>query len=143
MEIRYKGQDFEISPDDPNLKTITIDTSRFEACPYEYNKTTKFGFFEVIHSGTLTLLSKSRVEVKMAGRLKSEADKSFVREADEFYVRFENGRLHKLDRPRDLINNVKVKKEELSDFISKNRISFRDKNDVTRMAEFYNSLFAR
>lgn len=116
---------------------------RFFALPY----TTPTGyrspiFFELLEEGKMTLLAREYLDYKTyTSPYFSGGYSRLVLEHKYFFLK-EDGTIEAfVGNKNDLLDRMGKQSEDVEKFIRSNRLRFDEKQDFTRIVEYYNSLF--
>lgn len=115
---------------------------RFFALPY----TTPTGyrspiFFELLEEGKMTLLAREYLDYKTYTTPYSGGYTRVELEYKYFFLK-EDGTIEAfIGNKNDLLDLMGKKSEDVEKYIRSNRLRFDDKQDFTRIVEYYNSLF--
>ncbi|MEO5978477.1 MAG: hypothetical protein ABIS36_26665 [Chryseolinea sp.] len=105
---------------------------------------TQNSYFVRLDSGRITLISKPSVEFKARQEARPiETDgkpPSFIRKANEYYIKIGSGICSKISGIRGLIEILPDKKKEAQDFAKREKTSPRDEKDLLMLVRYYNSL---
>jgi hypothetical protein len=143
MEVQQSGVVFILDPD-MRINKVVIGKTPFVVGKFEYKGKPHKGFLELLDSGKVSLFAKKIVEHKEREEptpLKYQgAPERFVRNQDIFYYRIDTGELIKIDKMKNFPETLSEKKEEISSFIKKEKIS-KNREDLIKLFNYYNSLF--
>ena len=143
IEYQQNNQTYILDPD-VRIKSVKYDENTFVVEPYASKGKTRLGYFKVLDSGRVTLLSKQTVmykEYQQAQALQSSSSPpKYTRTADQFYFKIEAGEIQKVDNLKNMIASFPDKQDELSAFAKKEKISVRKEEDLKRMMTYYHSL---
>ena len=106
----------------------------------------KESWFVVLKNGKCKLLAKKEVLL-----LDAEPEKPyipaksarFIQKTDSYYIKKKNLPAVKITNKKSLIEILDDKKEEVSSFIKKEKISHKDTEGLKKLIEYYNSLEER
>jgi hypothetical protein len=97
-------------------------------------------FFELLEEGKMTLLTREFLEYKNQNSMYVTYAR-LVMSYKYFFLK-ENGEIEEFKGSKsDLLDLMGKKSEDVEKFIRKNRLRHEDKDDLTRIIDFYNSLF--
>ncbi|HEY4655131.1 MAG TPA: hypothetical protein VIH22_11495 [Cyclobacteriaceae bacterium] len=143
IEYQQSGRAMALDPNPAVLK-VTLGNSLFVPQKYESDGKSRFGYFEVLDSGKVTLFSKKRITflpAKEGGALDgSDQPAEYKRAADVFFYKIGDGPLQEIDNIKSFIASLPDKQEELTRFAKKEKISHRKEKEIIRFVEYYNSL---
>jgi hypothetical protein len=99
-------------------------------------------FFELLTEGKLTLLSREKLEYKSYSSFYSYGTTTRLVLTHIYYLLKEDGLIQEFKGKRnDFYELMGSKKEDVREFVKKNKLDFDNEYDIARMIEFYNSLF--
>ncbi len=142
VEFRVKQGIYWVANPD-QVDYIKIDSVQLIYVTKEPEHPDKGSYYEVLVSGKCYLLLKEGVILESAKQPKPYTDAQpaqFINRKKNYYL---------LDNQNNpvRINNKKVipevfsdKKSEISEFMKKNKLSYKDEKDLTRIVNYYNSL---
>lgn len=142
IEYQQGGRTMVLDPG-PSVVKVELENSVFVPQKFEADGKSRFGYFEVLDSGNVTLFSKKRVTFlpeKKNGALDGrDQPAEYKRYADAFYYKIGDGPLQEVENLKTFIAALPDKQEELSKFAKKEKISHRKEEDMLRIVEYYNS----
>jgi hypothetical protein len=143
MEFEYNGTIYVLDPA-PAIAKVSFANYDFIVGEFDAKGKMKNGFFELLDSGKVTLVARKNViykpreeptamqyEVKLA---------RYDRLNDVLYYRMATGPFVKAANLKKIIANLPDKKEELTAFVKKEKLSNTDENDIRMLFRYYNSL---
>lgn len=123
--------------------TTTKRYRQFYTLPYVMTGTYKTPiFFELLEEGKLTLLARETIEYRTMGSPYFYGSYSRAVLVFKYYFLNEDGAIQPFTGTKnDLFQMMGNRSKDVEDFIRANRLKFEDKEDFSRIIEFYNSLF--
>ncbi|HTE30343.1 MAG TPA: hypothetical protein VK666_08210 [Chryseolinea sp.] len=131
---------------DPNLliKKVQVGDAAFVPLKYQAEGKSKVGYFAVLDSGKITLLSKKTIVFSAAqkGRAMDGGDlpAQYKTSPDAFYYKIGDGELQEVTSIKAMIAAFPDKQEELTTFAKKEKISPRKEKEMIELVKYYNSL---
>jgi hypothetical protein len=127
------------------IKRVTFGENTFVVEKYKDDKdVTRYGYFTLLDSGKASLYSKKVMKFtpSMKGRALDGSDQpaEFRRGPDAFYFKLASGDMTEINSIKSMIAAFPDKKDELSAFAKKEKISPRDEEELKKLIEYYNSL---
>ena len=107
---------------------------------------TSSGFFVVLNKGKkLSLLLREKINFHDEVTVKSQLDKykppTLKRASDVFFIGYKNNTSTKLPRrKKNFFKLFSSKSQEIKSFVKKQKLSFKDKEDLIVIFTYYNSL---
>lgn len=143
IEYQKNNQTYILDPDF-RIKEVTFDENTFVVEEYPGKGKSRLGYFKLLDSGKVTLLSKQLVlykEYQQAQALQSSASPpKYTRTADQFYFKVESGELHKIDNIKSMVASFPDKQDLLMAYAKKEKISAKKEEDLRRLFAYYYSL---
>lgn len=143
IEFQVQGQARVLDPN-TSIKRVYFGESTFVVEKYREKDITRYGYFTLLDSGKVTLYSKK--SVKFQPVLKNRAldgtdvPAEYRRNPDEFYFKFAGGEMTEVKNIKSMIAAFPDKKDELSAFAKKEKISPRNEEELVKLVKYYNSL---
>ncbi|MBN1253277.1 MAG: hypothetical protein JXA16_14150 [Bacteroidales bacterium] len=103
----------------------------------------KNSYYKLLVEGDCYLLAKNRVRFKEQGEEKPYVGASpaeFIRLKDQYLLFLNENSPIAIKNNKSLKNILSDKKDEISDFIKKEKISCQDENDLIKLITYYNKL---
>jgi hypothetical protein len=119
---------------------------QFYSLPYSQNNTYKTPvFFELLSEGKLTLLTREKLEYRtVSSPYYYYGNYTRLVMTNQFFLLKPNGKIEEfIGKKNDWLSVMENKETEVREFAKENRLEFDDKYELTRIVEFYNSLFAK
>ncbi|MFD0761801.1 hypothetical protein ACFQZW_06870 [Lutibacter aestuarii] len=110
------------------------------------NNDNSIGYFVVLFQGNkIDLLNKEKIKFFEAVKPKTGYDKykppTLKRVNDKFYIGYKNGTTTELPRKKqDVLKLFSEKSNDIQNYAKKNRLSFKDKEDLIQLFKYYNTL---
>lgn len=99
-------------------------------------------FFELLEEGKMTLLCREFLEYKNQSSMYMNYSRLVL--SHKYFFLHENGEIEEFTgvRKSDLLDRMdKKKSDQVEKYIKLNRLRIEDKQDLTRIVDYYNSLF--
>lgn len=142
IEFKQSNKTFILDPQ-IRVKKIILDHHIFVVDRFEYKGKVRLGYFILLDSGKVTLMSKKVVTFKEQQAPKAldvgPTPAKYSAESDIFFYKLENGELRKVESIKKMMASLPGKELELSEFVKKEKISRRE-DDLIRLVKYYNSL---
>ncbi|MCW5912683.1 MAG: hypothetical protein KIT62_16560 [Cyclobacteriaceae bacterium] len=102
-------------------------------------------FFELLQEGKLTVLTRESLEYRTTSSpYYFYGNYTRLVLVNKYYILKENGNIEEFrGKKNDWFEFMPGKAEEVERFAKKNRLKFDDKYDLSRIIEYYNSLFGK
>lgn len=143
IEYQQNNQTYILDPDS-RIKEVKIGEEIFVVEKYKLKGNLKYGYFKLLDSGRVTLLAKRVVifkDYQEAKALESgPTPAKYTRAPDQFFLKIGEGELKKVDKLKEMIEAFPDKREELTDFAKREKISPRKEDEVRKLVGYYNSL---
>lgn len=143
IEYQQNNQTYILDAD-ARIKKVRFDDYTFIVEKYESKGKIKRGYFTMLDSGKVMLLSKKIVtyrERQDAKALESGSTPAkYSRASDTFYYKIGNGELLKVENLKNMVASFPDKQEELNHFVKKEKISPRKEEELRKLVRYYNSL---
>ncbi len=128
-----------------DFKEIYIGNQKYIYRSFNAGKKTKYGYFEVLKEGKVSLLKKKSMNIKEAEPEKAYSSAKparFIKGPNNFYLLKEDNKIYEVKSPDDVLSIINDQNEKLSSFIKKNKLKFKSKKEqnLTDLISFYNSL---
>jgi len=111
--------------------------------PYLHANKTKKGFFVVLEEGKASLYTKPDVLFKEStkpGAFKEAEPPTFVKRANEYYIRIGTEQAILIKSKKDLVTAFPDNLEKIESFIDKNKIKTNKSESLKEVVAYYNSL---
>lgn len=143
IEFQQNNQTYILDPD-VRIKEVTFGDNTFVVEPYPGKGKTRLGYFKLLDSGRVTLLSKQAVlykEYQQAQALQSSSSPpKYTRSSDQFFFKVGSGEPEKVDNIKNMIAKFPDKQSLLTDYAKKEKLSARKEEDLRRLFAYYYSL---
>jgi hypothetical protein len=98
-------------------------------------------FFELLEEGKMTLLCREFLEYKNQSSMYMSYSRLVL--SHKFFFLHENGEIEEFigARKSDLLDLMGKRSDEVEKYMKVNRLRIEDKQDLTRIVDYYNSLF--
>jgi len=118
---------------------------QFYSLPYSPNNTYKTPvFFELLCEGKITLLAKEKLEYRTVNSPFFYGNYSRLVLVNVFYLLKQNGVIQEFQgKKNDWLKVMETRENEVREFSKVNRLDFDEKYDLTRIIDYYNSLFSK
>ena len=118
---------------------------QFYSLPYSPNNTYKTPvFFELLCEGKITLLAREKLEYRTVNSPFFYGNYSRLVLVNVFYLLKPNGVIDEFPgKKNDWLNAMETRESEVREFAKVNRLDFDDKYELTRIIDYYNSLFLK
>lgn len=147
FEIERDGQIFYYLPNEFDYPvTFVGDKKVYQVFSYEENNKTTSGFFVVLNKGkNIFLLLKEKINFYEEVRAKSELDKykppTLKCAIDTFFIGYKNNTATELPRrKKGFFKLFSSKSNEVESFVKKQKLSFKNKEDLIKIFTYYYSL---
>ncbi len=143
MEYQQNNQTYILDPSE-RIKKVKLGEHILVVEKYESRGKIKHGYFILIDSGKVMLLSKKIVTYRE--RMEAKALESgstaakYSPAADQFFFKVEHDQVQKIENIKSMIEALPDKHEALNQFAKKEKISARKAEDLVRLIGYYNSL---
>ena len=110
---------------------------------HDKNKNKNSSYFQALVEGNCYLLAKKRVKYEREGKGDGIVDAKpacFVSLKDEYFLSAKDNSLVRIKNKKTIIKTLSDKKNEISKFIKKEKISHKNIDDLIKLVKFYNSL---
>ncbi len=119
---------------------------QFYSLPYSQNNTYKAPtFFELLSEGKITLLAREKLEYRTANSYYFYSN-NYSRPVlvNSYYLLKPNGTIEPFSAKKsDFLELMNEKADEAKEYAKENRLDFDDKYELTRIIDYYNSLFQK
>jgi hypothetical protein len=119
---------------------------QFFSLPYSANNTYKTPvFFELLSEGKLTLLCREKLEYRtVSSPFYYYGTYTRLVLVDKYFLLKPNGNIQDAEgKKSDWLSLMENKETEVREFAKENRLDFEHKYELTRIVEYYNSLFVK
>jgi hypothetical protein len=124
---------------------LSKDYRRFYSLPFAatggYRTPT---FFELLTEGKMTLLAREALEYKTYSSFYAYGSYTRLVLVYHYYLLGDKGEIEEfLGKKNDWIYAMGNRGTDVQKFVKTNKLDFDDKNDLTRIVEYYNSFFSK
>lgn len=123
--------------------SVTREYRRFFSLPYALQSGYKSPvFFELLTEGKMTLLSRENLEYRTYSSFYYYGSYTRLVLVHKYYLLDENGEIKEfIGKKNDWLYAMGNKGDDVQKYAKSNRLDFDEKQDLTRIIEYYNSLF--
>ena len=123
--------------------SVTKDYRRFFSLPYALQSGYKSPvFFELLAEGKMTLLSREALEYRTYSSFYYYGSYTRLVLVYKYYLLDENGEIKEFTgKKNDWLYSMGNKGEDVQKYAKTNKLDFDEKQDLTKIGEYYNSLF--
>ena len=125
------------------VEKIEMGELLLEFIPYINVKKIRRGFFTVLEKGNVSLYARHRVvfeRAKEPGAYQDAEPARFVKRDDEYFLRVGMDPAQIVAKIKDLQSIFPEHKQEVSDFIKKNKVKANHSETLKELVQYYNSL---
>lgn len=119
---------------------------QFYSLPYSQNNTYNTPtFFELLTEGKLTVLTREKLEYRTVSSSFYYGTYTRLVLVHTYFLLKPNGKIEEVSNPKknDWLALMETKEDEVKSFAKQNRLDFDNKYELTRIIEYYNSLFQK
>lgn len=138
MEFRQLNETFLLEAD-TRIAKIQMGDRVFVVEDFKFMGKKQPWFMELLEPGKLTLLAKNSVAFRKKIEI-NDIPAKYSRSADVYYLRIGDQDLIKVGSMKDLIASLPEKQQELTQFAKEQKLSTKDRDDLVKLARYYNSL---
>jgi hypothetical protein len=122
---------------------VTRDYRRFFSLPYALQSGYKSPvFFELLCEGKMTLLSREALEYRTFSSFYYYGSYTRLVLVYKYFLLDENGEIKEfIGKKNDWLYAMGNKGDEVQKYAKSNKLDFDEKQDLTKIVEYYNSLF--
>jgi hypothetical protein len=143
MEYKQNNQPLVVDPSE-KIGKVKVGATTYVVEKFEFKGKTKFGFLALVDTGKVTLYSKKVVtylDIRKGGALDGgDLPAHFTRVPDMYYYKIGDGEVQKLESIKSLIATLPEKKDELTAYAKKEKVSLRKEETLKQFLKYYNSL---
>jgi hypothetical protein len=141
MEYKQNGQPMVLDPN-ATVKKVHFGTTTFVVQKFEFKGKAKYGYLVLLDSGKVMLFSKKIITYRdgLKGRALDGTDlpPQYTRSPDVFYYKIGDGELQEVESIKSMIASFPDKRDELTQFAKKEKISPRKENELIQLVQYYN-----
>lgn len=142
IEYQENNQTYILNPT-VLIKKIHLENEILIVDKYLHKGKRKHGYFTLLDSGQIILLSKRIVVYDERPSTKVFEGRSalptYSRTSNQYYYKID-GELKKVDNLKNIISNLPAHREEIAKFAKEEKISVRKEEELVKLFRFYNSL---
>ncbi len=157
VPLRYNifkdEMEFLITPDDGpriignprNFLYFILDDRLFAYKAFMEKDRPVYKYFEIVRTGKCQVLKRKNVvyvEPQQSRGIVGSSPAKFEERRDSYYLQF--GTLSPVEvnlRRRSILDAFDQKRDEIAAFVNDNNLSYRNPDDLIKMAEYYNRLY--
>jgi hypothetical protein len=143
MEFKQNNTTYALYPE-PRITKVRLEDEIYVVEKHEVKGKMIYGYLERLDSGKVILLSKKivRFTEKQDPKALESASKParFTRTQDEYYYKIDNGEVSKVGSLKNLIESLPDKKDDVTSYAKKEKISTRNEAELLKLVKYYNSL---
>ena len=143
-ELEFKKGDDTYNIDPKTIvKLAKFGNATFTCSPYDAEGKTKNGFFELLADGKAKLFIRYTVKFLDKEEVKAYADPKparFEEPRKEYFLAIDNAPAQLITNKKNLLEMFGDRKKEMETYISKNKLSVKGDDALTRIIVYYNSL---
>lgn len=146
MEVEKDGKSFYLKKDYNYTATFLNQNKTYRVYNYDDKNVMKDGFFVVLYSGdNISLLLKEKIKFYEEVEAKTGYEKyqppKLKRESDQFYIGYKNYTTKEFPKKKkDIIKLFSSKSNEIESYAKKNKLGFKNSEDLIKIFTYYNSL---
>ena len=146
IEFKQNNQLLILDPQ-PRIRKVELDGHTFVVGDYELKGQPKQGYFLLLDSGQVTLMSKKVVSYREQqapkGLDSGPTPAKYSNAPDVFYFKIGNGALMKVDNIKKMIAGFPDKQTELTEFAKKEKTSPKKEDELVKLVKYYNSFITK
>lgn len=143
IEFNKKNQTYILDPE-PRIKQVRFDDKIFVVLKYEQKGKEKHGYLELLDSGSVALFSKKTIlyrEWQAPKALESRPTPAkYSRTGDIYFFRISDGPVMRVESMKKLIEALPDKRDELTQFVKKEKLGIKEESDLKKLIKYYSSL---
>lgn len=143
IEFQQNGKAVVLDPSN-TVKRVVMGKSVIVPLKYNANGKSKLGYFTMLDSGKVMLFAKKKIvylDAKKGGALDgSDMPAQYKRSPDSYYFKIGDGDLQEAESVKTIIGGLPDKKDELTQYAKKEKISVKKEKELVQFIEYYNSL---
>jgi hypothetical protein len=143
IEFKQNNKDFILDAQ-PQIRKVELDGHTFVVDNYDVKGATKPGYFFLLDSGKVILMSKKvktfRDQQPPKALEVGPTPAKFTDESEAFYFKAANSPLTRVSNIKNMIAGFPDKQAELTEFVKKEKISHKKEEDLIKLVKYYNSL---
>ncbi len=142
LEFKQRDSIFNIA-----FKTIVkkaeFDGNTFSCRSFETNGVLRDGFFKILKDGKATLLARYTIKFLDKEEAKAFSDYQPARFEDpdkQYFIAFEGAPAQLISNKKSLVRMFGAHQNEMESFISKNKLSIKDDEEMVKIISHFNTL---
>jgi hypothetical protein len=143
MEYQQNGKALVLDANS-NISSVQVGNTSFVTHKYEARGKQKLGYFALLDSGSLMLLSKKTIiytpALKDRGLDGGDLPAQYKPVPDVYYYKLGDGALQEITSIKAMIAEMPSLRDELSAFVKKEKLSMKKEKDVIALVEYYNAM---
>jgi hypothetical protein len=143
IEFQQNGKAVVLDPSN-TVKRVVMGESVIVPLKYDAKGKPKLGYFMMLDSGKVMLFAKKKViylPAKQGGALDgSDMPAQYKRSPDSYYYKIGGSDLQEAESIKAIINSLPDRKEELTQYAKKEKISVKKEQELVQFMKYYNSL---
>lgn len=142
LEYQQNNQTYIIDPSE-RIKKVVTGNHTLVVEKYQHKGKPKLGYFTLLDSGKIILLSKKVISYKApqeAKALQEPTPAKYSRPADQYYYKVENDEVRKVENLKEMIASLPANNAELTEFAKKEKISPRKEEELLKLVRYFNEL---
>jgi len=146
MEIRKDEQEYSLPKTFNKPITFLHNQKQYQVFEYIEGDSSKKGFFNLLfNSEKISLLLKEKIILIPEIKAKTGYDKyqppTLSRSKDKLYIGYKNNTTSELpSRKKDFFKVFSSNSKVIEEYAKKNKLGIKDKNDLIKIFEYYNSI---
>lgn len=144
IEFKQENGQARVLDASATVKKVQLGGTTFHVEKFESNGLEKYGYFTLVDSGKVILFSRKAMKFTPAlkGRGLDGGDQpaEFRRLPDTYYLKVADKSLVEVKSLKALLAAFPDRNEELSAYAKKEKISFKDEEELKQLLAYYNSL---
>lgn len=143
IEFQQNGKAVVLDPSN-TVKRVVMGETVIVPLKYDANGKSKLGYFTMLDSGKVMLFAKRKIiylEAKKGGALDGgDMPAQYKRSPDSYYYKTGGGELQEAGSIKSMISSFPDKREELTQYAKKEKISVKKEKELIQFVQYYNSL---
>lgn len=143
IEFQQNGKAVVLDPSN-TVKRVVMGSAVLVPLKFQAGGKSRLGYFTMLDSGKVMLFAKKKIvylEAKKGGALDGgDLPPQYKRSPDSFYYRFGDGELLEANNIKSVVGSFPDKKEDLTAYVKKEKISVKKEKEILQLVQYYNSL---
>jgi hypothetical protein len=147
VQFRHKDESYTLI-NTQSVSSVLIDTLKFVYSGYLRSPGDKSSvensWFILKKEGKCKLLVKTNLRLQAATPPKPYKEEGipakFIRTRDTYYFELQSENAVKIDSKKDILDILADKRDQMSGFITSNKLDIKDVNDLARIVSYYDGL---